>query len=138
MNMENDKLMAASFPFEDPVVVIKLKGQQLLEALQNGVSKYPALDGRFPQVSNISFTFDPSRNAQDRVVGVQIGGLPLDLNREYTLATRDFLVRGGGTCWTIVDDTSRDANFTQMAIIAFVHNNKEGQLSLWLTRRMAY
>ena len=95
--MKNDKLMAASFPFEDPVVVIKLKGQQLLEALQNGVSKYPALDGRFPQVSNITFAFDPSRNSQDRVVGVQVGGLPLDLNREYTLATRDFLVRGGGT-----------------------------------------
>jgi 2',3'-cyclic-nucleotide 2'-phosphodiesterase (5'-nucleotidase family) len=122
--------MTASFPFEDSVVVIKLKGQQLLEALQNGVSKYPALDGRFPQVSNISFTFDPSRNSQDRVVGVQVGGLPLDLNRDYTLATRDFLVRGGGTCSTIADNTSRDADSTQMAILAFVHNNKEGRLSL--------
>lgn len=90
-------LMATnSFPFEDPVVVIKLKGQQLLEALQNSVSKYPALDGRFPQVSNINFTFDPSRNSSDRVVGVQVGGSPLDFNREYTLATRDFIVRGGG------------------------------------------
>lgn len=90
-------LTTASFPFEDPVVVIKLKGQQLLEALQNGVSKHPALDGRFPQVSNITFTFDPSRNSRDRIVGVQAGGAPLDLKREYTLATRDFMVRGGGT-----------------------------------------
>jgi 2',3'-cyclic-nucleotide 2'-phosphodiesterase (5'-nucleotidase family) len=90
-------LTTASFPFEDPVVVIKLKGQQLLEALQNGVSKHPALDGRFPQVSNITFTFDPSRNSRDRIVGVQAGGAPLDLKREYTLATPDFMVRGGGT-----------------------------------------
>lgn len=86
----------ASFPFEDPVVVIKVKGQQLLEALQNGVSKYPALDGRFPQVSNISFTFDPSRNSHDRIVAVQIGGKLLDVNQEYSLATRDFMVKGGG------------------------------------------
>lgn len=38
-------LTSCSFPFEDPVVVIKVRGQQLLEALENGVSKYPALDG---------------------------------------------------------------------------------------------
>lgn len=38
-------LTTGSFPFEDPVVVIRVKGRQLLEALQNGVSKYPALDG---------------------------------------------------------------------------------------------
>ncbi|KAG9596898.1 Metallo-dependent phosphatase, partial [Aureobasidium melanogenum] len=89
------------FPFEDPVVVIKVKGQQLLEALQNSVSKYPALDGRFPQVSNISFTFDPSRSSHDRIVGVQVGGKPLDVNREYSLATRDFMVKGGDgyTCF---------------------------------------
>ncbi|KAK6006835.1 hypothetical protein QM012_005843 [Aureobasidium pullulans] len=83
------------FPFEDPVVVIKVKGQQLLEALQNGVSKYPALDGRFPQVSNISYTFDPSQNSYDRIIGVQVGGKPLDVAREYSLATRDFMVKGG-------------------------------------------
>jgi 2',3'-cyclic-nucleotide 2'-phosphodiesterase (5'-nucleotidase family) len=93
--------ITASFPFEDPVVVIKLKGQQLLEALQNGVSKHPALDGRFSQVSNIIFTFDPSRNSRDRIVGVQVGGTPLDLEREYTLATRDFMVRGGGTWYRL-------------------------------------
>jgi 5'-nucleotidase len=90
-------LTPASFPFEDPVVVIKLKGQRLLEGLQNGVSNHPALDGRFPQVSNITFTFDPSRDSRDRIVGVQVGGAPLDLIREYTLATRAFMVRGGGT-----------------------------------------
>ncbi|THY42898.1 5'-nucleotidase [Aureobasidium pullulans] len=83
------------FPFEDPVVVIRVKGQQLLEALQNGVSKYPALDGRFPQVSNISFTFDPSRDSHDRIVAVQVNGKPLDLEREYTLATREYMVKGG-------------------------------------------
>lgn len=33
------------FPFEDPVVVIKVSGKALWEALENGVSLYPALEG---------------------------------------------------------------------------------------------
>lgn len=33
------------FPFEDPCVVLGVKGQQLWDALENGVSLYPALEG---------------------------------------------------------------------------------------------
>jgi 2',3'-cyclic-nucleotide 2'-phosphodiesterase (5'-nucleotidase family) len=33
------------FPFEDPLVVIKTSGKNLLAALENGVSLYPALEG---------------------------------------------------------------------------------------------
>lgn len=33
------------FPFEDPVVVVKVTGKAILEALENGVSSYPALEG---------------------------------------------------------------------------------------------
>jgi len=33
------------FPFEDPVVVIKVSGKGLWDALENGVSLYPALEG---------------------------------------------------------------------------------------------
>lgn len=34
------------FPFEDPVVVIKVSGKNLLDALENGVSLYPAQEGK--------------------------------------------------------------------------------------------
>ena len=33
------------FPFEDPVVVLRVSGAQILGALENGVSKVPALEG---------------------------------------------------------------------------------------------
>jgi len=39
-------------PMIDALVVIAVTGTQLLAALENGVSKYPALEGRFPQVSS--------------------------------------------------------------------------------------
>ena len=33
------------FPFEDPVVVMKVTGKAIWDALENGVSNYPALEG---------------------------------------------------------------------------------------------
>jgi len=40
-----------AFPYQEIIVVIKIKGAVLLEALENGVSKYPSFEGRFPSIS---------------------------------------------------------------------------------------
>lgn len=82
------------FPFEDPVVLLRIPGSALLAALENGVSSYPALEGRFPQVSGIQFEFDPSRPPGDRVTHVNIGTEPLDPDRKYLVATRGYMARG--------------------------------------------
>ena len=42
-------------------------GQQLLEALENGVSAYPKLEGRFPQIAGMEFGFDPKKTKGHRV-----------------------------------------------------------------------
>lgn len=34
-------------PIMDALLVVKVTGKQLLEALENGVYRYPALDGRY-------------------------------------------------------------------------------------------
>ncbi|KAK5100139.1 hypothetical protein LTR70_003331 [Exophiala xenobiotica] len=86
------------FPFEDPCVVILAPGQAILDALENGVSTYPALEGRFPQVSNITFTFDPSLPPGKRIPNptknITIAGQSLDLQKKYKLVTRDYMARG--------------------------------------------
>lgn len=82
------------FPFEDPVVFIRVTGRQLWDALENGVSAYPALEGRFPQVSNIEFEFDASRAPGSRINYASVGGEPVDMERKYTLATRGYMARG--------------------------------------------
>ena len=81
------------FPFEDPVVVLRIPGQDLLDALENAVSLYPALEGRFPQVSNINFEFDPRQPAQ-RIKWVKVDGRPLDASQEYVVATRGYMAHG--------------------------------------------
>ena len=80
------------FPFEDPCVVIAANGNHLLEALENAVSKYPALEGRFPQVSGIEFSFDPAKPAGLRCRDVTIGSQPINLEKEYKTVTRDYMV----------------------------------------------
>lgn len=39
----------------------------MLEALENGVSKYPVKEGRFPQVAGMSYGFDPTHPPGKRV-----------------------------------------------------------------------
>lgn len=38
-------------PVLEPLVLLDVSGGQILEALENGVSQWPKLDSRFPQVS---------------------------------------------------------------------------------------
>jgi 5'-nucleotidase, C-terminal domain len=82
------------FPFEDPVVVLRVKGQDLMDALENGVSQVPALEGRFPQVSNISFGFNPAASPRSRITWAKVGEEEIQLSKYYTLATRGYMARG--------------------------------------------
>lgn len=83
------------FPFNNQAVTIKVKGSELLAALENGVSAYPSLSGGFPQVSGITYTIDPAKPAGNRVVKVMVGSKPLNKNAVYVLATNDFTATGG-------------------------------------------
>ena len=82
------------FPFEDPCVVLRVSGQDILDALENSVRLVPALEGRFPQVSNIVFEYDPDGPAGSRVRWIQISGEDLEKQRKYTVATRGYMARG--------------------------------------------
>lgn len=82
-------------PFGNVTVLIELSGADLLSALENGVSQVEQKAGRFPQVSGLSFRYDPSRPPGQRVVEVRIGGAPLEPGRIYRVATNDYMLGGG-------------------------------------------
>jgi 5'-nucleotidase / UDP-sugar diphosphatase len=54
------KNILMELPFGNVVVLIELSGADLLAALENGVSQIEDTAGRFPQVSGMTFTFDPA------------------------------------------------------------------------------
>jgi len=85
----------AVVPFDNYIVAIKLTGRQIRETLEHGVSAIEAGEGRFPQISGIAFTFNRHAQAGSRVKEVFIGGRPIVADKEYTVATNDFLAAGG-------------------------------------------
>ena len=82
-------------PFDNYIVAVKLKGRQVMEILEHGVSGVEEESGGFPQVSGISFSYSRSAPKGARVKYAEIGGRPLDPEGHYTLATHDFLAAGG-------------------------------------------
>ncbi|RPA77342.1 Metallo-dependent phosphatase [Ascobolus immersus RN42] len=86
--------MVNCFPFEDPVVVVRLTGRKVWEALENGVSKVPALEGRYPQVSGMKFVYDSREEEGKRVKAVLVDGDEIDLDKWYTMVTRGYVARG--------------------------------------------
>ena len=87
--------MLLEMPFGNVVVKLKLTGAQIWEALENGVSQVENIAGRFPQVSGVSFTYNPKAQAGSRVVSAKIGGQPLNKGRNYTVATNNYAAGGG-------------------------------------------
>lgn len=82
-------------PFGNRTVVTELKGSDLKEALEQGVSQLGTGAGRFPQVSGITFIVDSRAPVGSRVSSVTVGDKPLDPAATYRVATNDFMLRGG-------------------------------------------
>jgi len=68
------------------VIKVEMTGADIINALNVMVKDYPSVSGSFPQVSGISFKFDPER-VGDRVFDAAVQGEPLRLDQTYTVAT---------------------------------------------------
>jgi 2',3'-cyclic-nucleotide 2'-phosphodiesterase (5'-nucleotidase family) len=82
-------------PFDTWAVALRVTGAELAQALEVGLSRVEAGDGGFPQVSGISFTWNPAAPALARLREVRVGGEVLIPDRRYLVATNDFLAAGG-------------------------------------------
>jgi len=82
-------------PFGNYGVVKAVKGADIIEALENGVSAYPNPHGPFPHVAGMTFTFDPSKEAGNRINTVSVGGKTINPDATYKLVTNDFIAAGG-------------------------------------------
>ncbi|MCJ7819012.1 MAG: 5'-nucleotidase C-terminal domain-containing protein, partial [Syntrophales bacterium] len=85
----------AVLPFDNYLVAISLTGAQVKAALEHGVARLAEPSGSFPQVSGLTFTYSRSAPAGTRVKDVTVAGRPLDPQKEYLVATNDYLVAGG-------------------------------------------
>lgn len=89
----------AVLPFGNLITVIKVTGQDIVDALEWGAGKYPAPNGGFPQVAGMSYVIVTEGEGEEeafvRIADVLVDGKPIDLKKEYTLASNDFMAAGG-------------------------------------------
>ena len=94
----------AVLPFGNIVVTLQVNGAELKSMLENGVSKAPSIDGRFPQVSGLCFTYDIAQPVGSRVTSAVLAdasgnctATPVDLTAAttYKIAENDFMASGG-------------------------------------------
>lgn len=106
-------------PFGNTVVTLSVTGAQLLEAMENGVSRVEDGSGRFPQISGMTLTFDSSKDPGSRVVEITVGGQPLDANQVYSITTNSF-VGTGGDGYTVFNDAQDffDTQFVDADVVA--------------------
>jgi len=76
-------------PFEDSLVVLELDGETIWAALEAGVAKWPAQEGRFPAVSGFRVVWDSRRPPGQRVLSVH-------LDPETSESTIDTPIRAPG------------------------------------------
>jgi 2',3'-cyclic-nucleotide 2'-phosphodiesterase (5'-nucleotidase family) len=85
----------SELPFGNKTVKLEVTGEDIVTALENGFGRVEDGAGRFPHVSGLGVTVDLARPPGVRVRSVTIGGANLDPSATYTLATNDFMARGG-------------------------------------------
>jgi len=105
------KHVYSALPFDNYIVAIQLTGREIREALEHGVSGVERGEGRFPQVSGLSFSYRPSAPEGSRVQEVRVAGQPLDADREYVVGTNDFLAAGGDGYRAFGDAITRSKDF---------------------------
>jgi 2',3'-cyclic-nucleotide 2'-phosphodiesterase (5'-nucleotidase family) len=91
-------------PFGNISVTLTVSGAELKAMLENGVSAMPAVNGKFPQVSGLCFTYDIAAPAGSRVTGAvradasgNCTATPVDLTSgsSYKIVENDFMANGG-------------------------------------------
>lgn len=89
-----------ALPFGNTITRVELTGQQLIEALESGVSKAEQEEGRFPQVAGMRFVWNAKFPAGKRVTKVEVKDASgkfqlLNPKAIYKVATNNFLASGG-------------------------------------------
>lgn len=98
-------------PFGNVMCVVEATGQQLLDALEFGASVVPSENGSFQHTSGLTYeihTYVESAAKVDengmfvgvegeyRVKNVKVGGEDLELDKIYTLASHNYMIKNGG------------------------------------------
>ncbi|WP_444667935.1 bifunctional metallophosphatase/5'-nucleotidase [Cereibacter changlensis] len=86
-------------PFQNTLSTFQVTGEEVIGALENGVSQIEEGAGRFLQVAGLQYSFDPSKPAGERVSDVRVaegdGFGPIDPAKTYGVVSNNYVRQGG-------------------------------------------
>ncbi|APX10813.1 bifunctional metallophosphatase/5'-nucleotidase [Tateyamaria omphalii] len=97
-------------PFQNTLSTFQVPGSAIVAALENGVGQIEDGAGRFPQVAGMSFAFDVSKPAGERVSDVMVGGAPIEMDKVYGVVSNNY-VRNGGDGYAMFVDAENAYDF---------------------------
>ena len=132
-------------PWYNSIVVKRLTGQCILDALEFGVSSWPNSSSGFPQVSGITFDIEPLINStvltdkygtfirvtgKRRVTNVKINGENINLKQLYNTTLIEYTAKGGdGYSMLAQFDVLSQALITDTgAFSLFIKKNLQGEI----------
>lgn len=100
-------------PFSNTLATFKLKGSDVVAALENGVSQVEDGGGRFPQVAGLKYTWTKAKPAgEGRIIKVEVmdgdAWAPIDPDKVYGVVTNNFM-RNGGDGYAVFSGDDKDA-----------------------------
>ncbi len=105
-------------PFGNMLTMVQVTGQQILDALEWGARNVPSETGGFLQVSGLSYEIHSyiesgcktdvnglfaGIEGERRVKNVKVGGVDIDPEATYTLASHDYMLLDNGDGFSIFD-----------------------------------
>ena len=132
-------------PYSNDIIVKKIMGQDILDALEVGMRNVPEKSYCFFQVSGISFNVNSSIEysvetdengnfirvkGERRVSNVKVGEKKLDLNKYYTISFDEYIGNGGDGLsmlgkYDILEDTHIVDN---QALIKYIKEELKGEI----------
>lgn len=137
----NDTLTV--FPFGNMGCVAEVTGQQIKDALEMASKNYPKESGGFLQVSGLTYTINSQAasnvqldekgnfvkvNGAYRVSDIKVGDEALDVNKTYTVASHNYMLKSGGDGMTMFKGSKiiRDEVITDVDLLSSYIRNQLG------------
>lgn len=136
----------AVHPYGNSICLIEATGQEILDALELGACSYPGESGGFLQVSGLTYEIHsgiPSSvvltenkefvkvDGEYRVKNVLVNGKPLDLDKTYTLASHNYMLKSGGDGFTMFRDNKLlkdEVLIDNQALINYIVDELDGSV----------
>lgn len=132
-------------PFSTDIIVKRVSGQNILDALEFGVKDLPYKTSRFLQVSGINFKVNTNVSSpvivdenemflkiegERRVYDAKLGNNKLDVNKNYRISFDNYIANGGDgfSMFDEIKEKEYTFNTDNQALISYIQNILKGKI----------